>query len=169
MSLIAGRGCRWPPRRDSVSPCAPLSGGRDTHDGHENSPILVFFSNLLGVRASDTEPGSNLDLWLSGSAFHFWNPSQSAPATAWEARIDTLMTAQVATADAAQRKRLFDEVQQIFADYVPAIYFAAPRVVIATSPRVANARPALLKPYMLWSADTLAGASPQMLSIALNP
>ena len=27
VSLIAGRGCRWPPRRDSVSPCAPLSGG----------------------------------------------------------------------------------------------------------------------------------------------
>ena len=25
-------------------------GGRDTHDGHENSPILVFFSNLLGDR-----------------------------------------------------------------------------------------------------------------------
>ena len=25
-------------------------GGRDTHDGHENSPILVFFSNLLGPR-----------------------------------------------------------------------------------------------------------------------
>ena len=50
MSLIAGRGCRWPPRRDSVSPCAPLSGGRDTHDGHENSPILVFFSNLLDQR-----------------------------------------------------------------------------------------------------------------------
>ena len=25
-----------------------VGGGRDTHDGHENSPILVFFSNLLG-------------------------------------------------------------------------------------------------------------------------
>ena len=56
MSLIAGRGCRWPPRRDSVSPCAPLSGGRDTHDGHENSPILVFFSNLLDDPATWTEP-----------------------------------------------------------------------------------------------------------------
>ena len=100
MSLITGRGCRWPPHRDSVSPCAPLSGGCDTHDGHENSPILVFFSNLLGFRASDTDPGSNLDLWLSGSAFHVWNPSQPAPATAWEARIDALMTAQMATADA---------------------------------------------------------------------
>ena len=28
-----------------------VGGGRDTHDGHENSPILVFFSNLLGVVA----------------------------------------------------------------------------------------------------------------------
>ena len=48
MSLIAGRGCRWPPRRDSVSPVRTVvGGGRDTHDGHENSPVLVFFSNLL--------------------------------------------------------------------------------------------------------------------------
>ena len=57
MSLIAGRGCRWPPRRDSVSPCAPLSGGRDTHDGHENSPILVFFSNLLVTSTVGTACG----------------------------------------------------------------------------------------------------------------
>ena len=64
----------------------------------------------LGFRASDTDPGSNLDLWLSGSAFHAWNPSQPAPATVWEARIDALMTAQMATADAVQRKRLFNEV-----------------------------------------------------------
>ena len=45
-----------PDRRPRVS-LAPSSGqrvpdrcrggGRDTHDGHENSPILVFFSNLL--------------------------------------------------------------------------------------------------------------------------
>ena len=26
-----------------------VGGGRDTHDGHENSPILVFFSNLIGA------------------------------------------------------------------------------------------------------------------------
>ena len=73
---------------------------------------MDFDAVYLGFRASDTDPGSNLDLWLSGSAFHFWNPSQPAPATAWEARIDALMNAQVTTADAAQRKRLFDEVQR---------------------------------------------------------
>ena len=57
MSLIAGRGCRWPPRRDSVScPRAHrCRGGRDTHDGHENSPILVFFSNLLDHRLQELQ------------------------------------------------------------------------------------------------------------------
>ena len=130
---------------------------------------MDFDAAYLGFRASDTDPASNLDLWLSGSAFHFWNPSQPVPATVWEARIDELMMAQVATADEAQRKRLFDEVQEVFAEYVPAIYFAAPRVIIATSPRVANASPALLEPYMLWNADTLAGSTPQVLSSALSP
>ena len=130
---------------------------------------MDFDAAYLGFRASDTDPASNLDLWLSGSAFHFWNPNQPAPATVWEARIDELMMAQVATADDAQRKRLFDEVQEVFAEYVPAIYFAAPRVIIATSPRVVNANPALLEPYMLWNADTLAGSTPQLLSSALSP
>ena len=57
MSLIAGRGCRWPPRRDSVSPVRTVvGGGRDTHDGHENSPILVFFSNLLETLTAVSSP-----------------------------------------------------------------------------------------------------------------
>ena len=34
-------------------PRALSGGGRDTHDGHENSPILVFFSNLLGPLPPD--------------------------------------------------------------------------------------------------------------------
>ena len=71
MSLIAGRGCRWPPRRDSVSPCAPLSGGggRDTHDGHENSPILVFFSNLLGQFDNEGQRSVTMETDTLGSPF----------------------------------------------------------------------------------------------------
>jgi hypothetical protein len=63
---------------------------------------------------------------------------------------------------------LFDEVQEVFAEYVPALYFAAPRVVIATSSRVTNARPALLEPMMLWNADTLGGKVTPMLSSAFT-
>ena len=61
MSLIAGRGCRWPPRRDSRVPVRTVvGGGRDTHDGHENSPILVFFSNLLGHHRHPSIPWIHL-------------------------------------------------------------------------------------------------------------
>ena len=84
VSLIAGRGCRWPPRRDSVSPCAPLSGGgRDTHDGHENSPILVFFSNLLG---SISGGPVRRRLWLAPRRAD--NPSMTTRPEAYESDVE---------------------------------------------------------------------------------
>jgi hypothetical protein len=36
------------------------------------------------------------------------------------------------------------------------MYFAAPRVYIAASTRMINLYPALTRPEILWSADTLA-------------
>ena len=109
----------------------------------------------FGAQTTDTDPASNLDFWLSSGAFHLWNPGQSAPATAWERRIDELMRAQVASRDPEARKRLFNEVQTVFGRELPALYFVAPRIFVATSPRVANARPALLQPSILWNADML--------------
>ena len=111
----------------------------------------VFF----GAQASDTDPAANLDFWLSRGSFHVWNPGQEQPATEWEARIDELMLQQVAAQSMAERKRLFDEVQRVFGEALPALYFAAPRVWVAMSARVENAQPALLQPSVLWSADTL--------------
>ena len=125
----------------------------------ERVTTMDFDAAYFGFRASDTDPAMNLDLWLSSGAFHFWNPNQPSPATAWERRIDELMARQISTADDTERKRLFDEVQHIFVDFVPAIYFAAPRAFVATSARVANANPALVEPFMLWNADTLARRS----------
>jgi hypothetical protein len=39
---------------------------------------------------------------------------------------------------------------------LPAIYFVAPKVTLATTTRVTNATPALQLPQLLWSADSLA-------------
>jgi peptide/nickel transport system substrate-binding protein len=110
----------------------------------------------FGANASDMDPAIGLDFWLSTGAFHVWNPSQKTPATEWEKEIDALMLRQVATTDQAERKRLFDQVQRIFATNLPTLSFAAPNMIIATSPRVVHAQPVLLKPQILWSADTLA-------------
>ena len=110
----------------------------------------------FGFLASDTDPAVNLDFWLSSAGFHVWNPGQAEPATAWERQIDELMRRQIAAQDPTERKRLFAEVQHIFARHVPVIHFAAPHVFIATSARVAKVTPALLQPYLLWNADELA-------------
>ena len=50
----------------------------------------------------------------------------------------------MAATDRAERQRLFTEVQQIFSEELPAIYFVAPEVFVATSTRVTGARPGLL-------------------------
>ena len=60
--------------------------------------------------------------------------------------------------DLPARQRAFAEVQRILGDELPAIYFVASRVSIATTARVLDPTPALQLPQLLWSADTLAAA-----------
>ena len=105
---------------------------------------------------SDVDPALSMDFWRSSGNAHVWNRGQPQPATEWERRVDELMARQASTIDLAERKRLFGEVQRIFADQLPILYFAAPRVYVVTNARVLNATPALLRPMVLWSADTLA-------------
>ena len=89
----------------------------------------------LRVTATDTDPAINLDFWLSSGSAHAWNLEQKTPATDWERRIDELMRRQMASPDEAERKRLFDEVQKIFAEHLPMIQFVAPRIYVAASAR----------------------------------
>jgi peptide/nickel transport system substrate-binding protein len=120
-----------------------------------------YDSIFHGWQASATDPAMNLDFWLSSGTSHFWNPGQARPATAWEARIDELMGQQGQAHDLAERQRLFLEVQRMFGQEVPALYFVAPKVTIALSPRVLNVTPAPQIPQVLWSADTLAVSGPR--------
>ena len=117
---------------------------------------MSFDAVYFGFLVSDTDPAANLDFWLSSAAFHFWNPSQPTPATDWERRIDELFGQQLTRSDMDERRRLFDEIQTLFAENQPILYFAAPRFSLATSARLANVEPSLLVPYVLWNADTLA-------------
>lgn len=112
----------------------------------------VFFS----VSTSDTDPALNADFWMSTGYAHVWRLHQKQPATPWEARIDALMGQQMRTFDEAARKAAFDEVQTIFARHLPIVHFVAPKVFVVASARVANLSPALSRPQLLWSPDTLA-------------
>nr|MDQ3420679.1 ABC transporter substrate-binding protein [Acidobacteriota bacterium] len=110
----------------------------------------------FGTQASSLDPALNLAFWSSGGDFHLWNPQQPAPATPWEAEIDSLMDRQAAASSQPERQRLFAEVQRIFGEQLPVIHFVAPRVTIAVSPRVRNVTPVAQPPHVLWNAEMLA-------------
>jgi peptide/nickel transport system substrate-binding protein len=104
----------------------------------------------------DLDPALNKDFWTSTGANHLWHPSQKTPATEWERQIDELMVKQVSTLDQGERKRLFNEVQRLFAENLPILYFAAPKVYVAASTRLINLQPATTRPQLLWTPDTMA-------------
>jgi peptide/nickel transport system substrate-binding protein len=104
---------------------------------------------------SDLDPALNKDLWLSSGDAHFWDLAQKAPSTEWERRIDDLMHTQAASLDPERRRALFNDVQRIFAENVPVLYFAAPKIFYATNPRVRGAIPSVMRPPVLWNADSL--------------
>ena len=105
---------------------------------------------------NDLDPGTNPDFWFSSGSAHPWNLEQKTPATDWERRIDELMARQIASPDEHERKRLYDEVQKIFAEHVPIVYFVAPRIYAAHSARVINLTPTESRPQLLWRPDLIA-------------
>jgi peptide/nickel transport system substrate-binding protein len=110
---------------------------------------------VLGLVSFDADPNSDLNVWLSSGATHFWNPSQSHPATAWEAEIDRLMEQQLSTPGYDQRKKLYDHVQEILAQNQPMIFLASPDILVGAKNSVANLHPAVLEPYVLWNVEQL--------------
>jgi peptide/nickel transport system substrate-binding protein len=115
-----------------------------------------FEAIFFGYNASNLDPALNLDFWLSSGATHIWNMAQARPATDWERQIDDLIATQSASTDPAERQRLFEEVQRVFGEQVPALYFAAPRLYMGVSTRAVNLTPSVLRPQLLWAVDTIA-------------
>jgi peptide/nickel transport system substrate-binding protein len=110
---------------------------------------------VLGLASFDADPNSDLNVWLSSGGTHLWNPSQTHPATAWEAEIDRLMQQQLEAPSYEQRKKLYDRVQEILAEYQPMILIASPDILVGAKNTIGNFRPAILEPYVLWNVEQL--------------
>jgi len=135
---------------------APLEGGAMIDRLQTSNYDAIYMRPLL----SDLDPAGNMDFWLSSGQGHFWNLAQKAPATEWERQIDMLMTQQASTIDLARRHEIFNSVQKIFAENLPVLYFAAPRLFYAHSTRVVGVVPSVLRPPVLWNADSLGVSAP---------
>jgi len=110
---------------------------------------------LLGLVNTDLDPNSQMNIWLSSSENHQWNPQEKSPETPWEAEIDKLMRSQASTMDPNKRKQSFDKVQEIVWENEPFIYLIHKNALSAVSPTLAGVTPVVLSPQTFWQADTM--------------
>jgi peptide/nickel transport system substrate-binding protein len=110
---------------------------------------------LLGLTNVGLDPSEQMNVWLSSSENHQWNPSEKSPETPWEAEIDRLMRAQASAADAKKRKESFDRVQQIAVEQAPFIYLVNRNALSAVSANVQGANPVILVPQTYWNVERL--------------
>jgi len=123
---------------------------------HKINQTFDYESALLGLSGGGLDPAAHLNVLKSDNLMHQWFPRQPRPATAWEARLDALMDAQMRTLDFAERKRAFDEVQQILAEQLPLIGTVTPLRYAAARADLGNLRGSALTPYSLtWNVEEL--------------
>jgi peptide/nickel transport system substrate-binding protein len=96
-----------------------------------------------------------MTVWLSSGDNHQWNPNQKAPATEWEAQLDKAMREQASAATEQERKKKFDEAQQIIYEQQPFIYLVNRDVLTAFAPTLVGAAPTVLTPQAFWNAEEL--------------
>jgi peptide/nickel transport system substrate-binding protein len=111
---------------------------------------------ILGLTNVDLDPNGQMNVWLSSSENHQWNPQEKSPETTWEAEIDQLMRTQSSTNDPQKRKKSFDRVQEIVAEQVPFIYLVNRNALSAISSSVQGATPVVLRPQTYWNIEMLA-------------
>lgn len=109
---------------------------------------------IMGLVSGDADPTADMNVWLSSGETHLWD-LRGKPATPWESEMDRLMEQQETTLDYAQRKRMYDRVQEIVADDLPVICLVSPNILVGSKDRVGNFRPAILNPYALWNVEQL--------------
>jgi peptide/nickel transport system substrate-binding protein len=116
---------------------------------------MQYEACLLGFNNVDADPDGQMNLWLSSSTNHPWNPRQATPATPWEAEIDRLMKAQASDPQPSRRKALFDRVQEIVWDQAPLLYLLNRDALVAVSPALGNVKPSVFYPRVLWNIDEI--------------
>jgi len=120
------------------------------------SATFDYDAAIVGLGGGGADPATQMNIMKSSEPLHQWFPMQKMPATEWEARVDSLMDAQMRTLDFAARKKAFDEVQAIWAEQQPMIPIAGPIVSAAVRSDLANLRPAIVPPYYAtWNIEEL--------------
>ena len=114
------------------------------------------YESVLLSEGGSPDPAFSMNILKSSGFSHSWFPRQKTPSTDWEARIDQLMDAELKTLDYAERKKDYDEVQQILGEQQPEIYTVVPLYYAAARTDIGNIRVTAMDYYHAsWNAEEL--------------
>lgn len=111
---------------------------------------------LLSLGGGGADPSSSMNVIRSDGFTHQWFPREKTPSTDWEARLDFLMNAQNKTLDFNERKKDYDEVQEILSEQMPMIFTVTPMFYAAARSDIGNLRPTPMSTYRAtWNIEEL--------------
>jgi peptide/nickel transport system substrate-binding protein len=114
------------------------------------------FDCVLMAEGGSADPAFSMNVLKSSGFTHEWFPRQKTPSTDWEARIDYLMDAQLKTLDFAERRKDFDEVQEIIGEQQPMVFTVVPVFYAAARTDIGNVCPTPLDEFRVtWNAEEL--------------
>jgi len=113
-----------------------------------------YESVMLGLQTGvPPDPGMGQNVWRSSGLTHYWNVKQPKPETAAEAKIDQLVTANVATTDMAERHRTWNEIQKTVNDECFVIWLPTINAKLPVRNRFGNLQPSVIPHRLLWNID----------------
>jgi peptide/nickel transport system substrate-binding protein len=101
----------------------------------------------MGLTGSPLEPHNGKNVWYSTGSLHFFNQRPDGKAIDrldWEIQLDNIIDEASLKINFKDRKKLYDQYQQIIYDEKPIIYLYSPTRVIAIRKKFANIFPSEL-------------------------
>jgi len=98
---------------------------------------------LLGLTGG-IEPHFGANVWVSSGHLHLWHPRQKKAVRKWEKQLDNIFIEGAKQFDEHIRKKLYDQWQEVVAEYLPVIYTVTPHVIVAIRNKVQNCHPTTL-------------------------
>lgn len=106
---------------------------------------------ILGLTGSPLEPHNGKNVWSSAGPLHLFNQRSAADIKAghiyplpWEKRIDTLFEKGALCTNFNERKKYYDEYQQIIYNEAPIVYLYSPIRIYAIRRKIKNIYPSTL-------------------------
>lgn len=96
--------------------------------------------SIIGLTGSPLDPHSGKTVWTSTGTMHFFNMKDPTPSL-WEKQLEVIFDSAARVLDFAQRKKYYDQYQQIVYDQKPMLYLYSPVSFVAVRNKLGNINP----------------------------